>query len=184
MAKKNKTSGKNIVGCGRCGTCCVDPIIPLNDDDVRSITKHTGIPAIELTRFYSFDDMEWPDDSDDWIHLRYGRRLMVLKKLRGRCMFLEDNGCAIYKHRPRVCRIFPYDFQFTEDLSEMDVEMQSRIKGCVASGAKNPEKNKALVQNGRLLFKADQKYRKKLERWNRENPRGTVREFLDWMGLK
>ncbi len=184
MAKGKKEKKKNIVGCGRCGTCCVDPIIPLNDEDVRSITKHTGIPAADLCRFYSEDDMEWPDDSEDWVHLRYGKRLMVLRKVRERCLFLENDGCRIYKFRPRVCRIFPYDFQFTDDLSEMDVDLQDRIKGCVAVGVKSPEKDKVLVQNGRLLFKADQVYRKKIARWNRQRSKGTIKEFLAWLGLK
>lgn len=66
----------------------------------------------------------------------------------------------------------------------MDVEMQERVKDCVASGVNAPEKEKMLVRNARLLFKADQAFRKKIALWNRRKPCGTIRQFLAWLELE
>lgn len=172
------------IDCKRCGSCCIEPIIPVNDDEVRRLMKATGLPARKVTRFFSFDEVEWPWESEDWVELGPGRRLMALRKINDRCMFLTKDGCSVYNVRPRVCRIFPVDFFFNEeDLDDFDVEIQQRIKKCQAVVIKRPEKHKGLVAIGRALFRADQSYQKKVFRWNRSTPRGTITQFLKYLKL-
>lgn len=173
----------NGIDCKRCGTCCVEPIIPVNSKEIKKLLKVTGLPAQKIVRFLSFDVVEWPWESEDWIELGPGRRLMVLRKLNKRCMFLSKSGCTIYDHRPKVCRVFPVDFQFTEDLSEMDTEIQDRVDSCRAEVSKNPQNNEKLVKIGRALFCEDLEYQKEVAKWNRTSPRGTIAEYLTFMNL-
>lgn len=171
------------ISCKRCTNCCTDTIIPINDDEMKKLMRATGLPMNKIVRFYSFDEVHWPKDSEDWVELRAGRRLMALRQKKDRCMFLSPQGCVIYKSRPRVCRLFPVDFYFTEDFDGHEVEIQSRIHGCEA-GVKNlPKNGDKLYQIGLSLFKKDLAYQKKVAGWNDENPRGTAAEFLAFLKL-
>jgi len=33
----------------------------------------------------------------------------------GSCIFLSDNGCTIYEHRPLICRFYPFTMTKTTD---------------------------------------------------------------------
>ena len=35
-------------------------------------------------------------------------RILRIKKKDGKCFFLENGKCTIYKIRPKICRIYPY----------------------------------------------------------------------------
>ena len=166
------------VECAKCAKCCIEPLIPLNDYEVRKITRATGLLASKIVRFVPFEKVSWPKDSDDWVELREGRRIMMLRHHRGKCMFLKNRRCLIYNHRPRVCRLFPVDFDFYEDGDIYEVEIQKRISGCKADVAKIPEKDKDMARIACADFRADENYAQKVAVWNDENPRGTVAEFL------
>ena len=174
----------NNLECSRCALCCTDTIVPLNDYDVRKITRGTGMPADQVVRFFSHDDVEWPRDSNDWVELRQGPRLMALRKRGIYCWFLRNKRCAIYDYRPRPCRTFPVETSFDkDDLDDVDIEMQGFIKKCTARRSPVPDKSSKVVRLSRALFKSDLAYQKKVQRWNETNPRGTIREFLEFMKL-
>ena len=173
----------SVILCGRCSICCKEPVIPINDCEIRKIKKATGMTAKMLVRFYSFEEIKWDEDSEDWVELAAGRRLMSLRKIRNRCIFLTKNGCSIYKARPRVCKIFPVDFFFSDNLENMKVGIQSRIKGCKAKVSPKSKKDKDLIKIGRALFRSDLSYQKKVAKWNRTNPRGTVAQYLDFLKI-
>ncbi len=171
------------IDCKRCGTCCKEPLIPINDLEVRKLVKATGMPGKKIVRFYSIDEIQWDQDADDWVELAVGHRIMAIRKVRDRCVFLTRNGCSVYNHRPRVCRIFPVDFLFEEDSMKMDVERQSRVKGCKAVTPDSSENNMQLVSIGRALYKSDLTYQKKVAKWNRQNYRGTISQYLEYLKI-
>jgi len=171
------------IHCGRCTTCCIEPLIPLNDDDVRQIVAATGMPVEKFVRFVGPDDVDWPEDADEWIRLRTGLRLMVLRQIDDRCYFLGREGCLIYPHRPKICRVFPVDFTFDDELNIVAVERQARIGRCTARTPARPEWSEELVQTGRELYAADQAYQEQVIRWNREARPAGPQEFLAFLGL-
>jgi Fe-S-cluster containining protein len=79
-------------------------IVRRTGDDPRNVVEWAGRERLAL------------DDADYFVHLRTGRRVMVLKHRRGACRFLgADERCGIYPERPLGCRIFPFDPSFAPD---------------------------------------------------------------------
>jgi len=83
--------------CQRCATCCGNTEkrirrILLTNLDVKRIIEATGFKP------------------QDFTYPRKGKPPFIheLIKVDGRCLFLEDNHCRIYKHRPLICRCFPF----------------------------------------------------------------------------
>jgi len=184
MATSQKRVQKSGIQCAGCGSCCEEPVIPLNHDDVKQITKAAGLPVEQVVKFLSFDDVDWPKDAEDWIELEPGRRLMTLRKSRGKCMFLKNKRCEIYENRPRVCMVFPVDFKFSADMSRMSAKVQSRVDECRAWVQKKPRSNEKLAAIARSLFRSDLAYFKKVARWNVKNPRGSIDDYLRYLKLK
>ncbi|MFH1056134.1 MAG: YkgJ family cysteine cluster protein [Candidatus Altiarchaeota archaeon] len=71
--------------CRMCGTCCRFSVIPLTPEDVK---------RLEVGGYKDFSEK------------RNGE--LALKRLNGRCLFVKDDKCTVYEHRPQVCREFPF----------------------------------------------------------------------------
>jgi len=69
-----------------CVKCCIETRMPLTSLDIKRITKQG----------YRIRD---------FVVKRGGER--QLKNVNGRCVFLGDDGCTIYSHRPKGCRFYP-----------------------------------------------------------------------------
>lgn len=91
---------KDDSGCVRCGKCC--KLLHVRTFDIEKIKKATGLKESEFTELHPFTEKRIlktkcdPVDKDIY------------------CMFLErlDDGttsCTIYKDRPWLCRLYPYD---------------------------------------------------------------------------
>ncbi len=79
--------------CLRCRKCCIETEMILLPSDIERIRSL----GYEVERF---------------AELRNG--FYRLKNVDGRCVFLTDRGCRIYRYRPLGCRIYPLIFD--EDL--------------------------------------------------------------------
>ncbi|MBD3388877.1 MAG: hypothetical protein GF416_07400 [Candidatus Altiarchaeales archaeon] len=69
--------------CKLCGNCCRFRVTPLTGEDVRRL-EEAGL-----------------GDGVDRDRMSTGR-------VNGRCVFLVDDRCTAYEHRPQVCRDFPF----------------------------------------------------------------------------
>ena len=49
---------------------------------------------------------------------KIGLPMVALKKIKGKCPFLENDGCQIYVHRPSVCRLYPLGHAFSATRKE------------------------------------------------------------------
>jgi len=45
-------------------------------------------------------------------------RFEMKKAEKGKCLFLEPNGCSIYEFRPLICRFYPFELKFDEALQK------------------------------------------------------------------
>ena len=54
------------------------------------------------------------DEPFGFVVLRQGKRVMVLRHERRKCIYLgPDERCTVYTSRPMGCRVFPLDAEFT-----------------------------------------------------------------------
>jgi hypothetical protein len=87
--------------CNRCSLCCGDA-----KDKVRRIFLleiEAGIISKESSK--AIEDISEKIDG-------FEPYTSVMKKTKeGRCVFLSDNSCSIYKIRPLVCRFYPFQLQ-------------------------------------------------------------------------
>ena len=77
-------SQRDKFACTMCGTCCRFKIIHLTPSDIKRLES---------------------GGYKDFVCKKDGPRL---RRQRGRCMFLTDDKCSVYGHRPQVCREFPF----------------------------------------------------------------------------
>jgi len=83
--------------CLRCGKCCTKLDVMVTPDEERRLEKYGDV-------------------------FERGRVLVYLRKVKGRCIFLENGNCAIYPERPMACVKYPFYFKSKGDAeSRFDV---------------------------------------------------------------
>lgn len=75
--------------CGRCSRCCHHRKIQVNPYEIARLAANLQIGTTEFIQNYT----------DKGVYLS--------KKGKARCVFLEADGCRVYKDRPLVCRLYP-----------------------------------------------------------------------------
>lgn len=103
--------------CTRCGDCCrkASGDLFLTAPDLRRIAEH-----LELT------DEEFFLDYCEVVDLGLATRVSLVADESGACVFLGDQGCEIYEHRPLQCKTFPF---WASNLTDADA-WQSAGKDC------------------------------------------------------
>lgn len=111
--------------CQKCaaegGGCCTGEGsgIFVSLHDVIKINQETGIPLNEIAHFAKVSEqhLKGVEHADPFFfkHFREGKVLQLLRN-DGNCKFLKDvEGCTIFDHRPIICRLFPFSFDFKQD---------------------------------------------------------------------
>ena len=88
-------------GCNRCSRCCGDTEyevrhILLLKNDAERISKET---LLDINNF-----SEEVTGSEPYIY-------EMRKMEKGKCFFLKNNLCTIYKIRPLICRFYPFQLR-------------------------------------------------------------------------
>ena len=85
--------------CQGSGNCCVSRdsygFVYLSPDDLKRFAKDFNISIKMFKEKYC-------QITDGFIHL------IEKNNLNGKCIFLKDNKCSIYKSRPSQCRTWPF----------------------------------------------------------------------------
>lgn len=82
--------------CTGCGQCCTGGpgYVWVSDDDIKTISAHLNISEKEFQKRYL---------------RRIGDRYSLLEDAKSYdCVFLENNRCKIYQHRPAQCSTYPW----------------------------------------------------------------------------
>jgi Fe-S-cluster containining protein len=104
---------KVLFNCTKCGLCCGDTEqktrhILLLESEVTDISAQTSQPKQAFT-------IELTDKAPYNYELK--------KTSQGKCLFLKDNNdCAIYSHRPLICRFYPFELKFMDDKDQYSFE--------------------------------------------------------------
>ena len=87
--------------CVRCALCCGD-----TEDKVRSILLlKTEVDRISKRTLIGLDKFaEKIEGFEPYIY-------QIRKTDDGKCVFLEDNSCSIYKIRPLICGFYPFQLK-------------------------------------------------------------------------
>lgn len=104
--------------CKRCGKCCMgrfgDNTVTVFPSEIRAIMAAAGLGWFDVARPYESDDV----DGKGVIHTF---EWALRRKENGDCAFLEGGKCAVYEHRPRICRTYPMRLEAGElELYECD----------------------------------------------------------------
>lgn len=167
--------------CGRCGTCCSVPLVPVTHRDLGRLVSFTGKRASDIVRFSSPSEMDYDPESGLWIRFRYGKRAMVLKKKEDRCMFLSpEHSCTAYQARPRTCRTFPYSV-LRDESGKAEVTLNG-IVDCRAKKCSSVD-FEALFAEVKKENREDEEYDRIVSRWNSSDAFGGTREFLGYLGF-
>ena len=78
------------IDCTTCGNCCRNLSPCLNKEDLRNLAAGLDLQPEEVIEKYTETDANG----------------LSLKHLP--CIFLKDNKCSIYQHRPSQCASFPH----------------------------------------------------------------------------
>ncbi len=169
--------------CARCGNCCIEPVAPVTDSDVRRLTKASGLPAGRIVRFYSGSEFDYESGRGGWVRLRYGRRVMGLRKPRGRCVFLNpDNRCSVYRARPMTCRTFPFEVMLDAGGEVYSLTL-TEGEFCRHRPGKGTDPD-YLRRTARREDAEDRAYHRRVASWNSSGPHGTRLDFLRFLGLQ
>ncbi|WP_394840657.1 YkgJ family cysteine cluster protein [Pendulispora brunnea] len=188
---------KNIPGarylnfrCTGCGNCCKDPLLPLTQDDILRIIERTGDSPGHIAQVVDKHAIHMDDEPEAFAMLRQGKRVLVLRHEKGRCIYLgDDNRCTIYTSRPLGCRIYPLDPDFNK---EKKLRRLTLVKATECpyemDGSVDVEPLYDLQQR---YWKQHEDYNTKVAEWNRVQRRRrregraaqTAREFFTFLGL-
>lgn len=176
--------------CTGCGNCCKEPLLPLTDEDVRRIVRHTGDAPADIVRWVDKDGIDMDDEPDAFVMLRQGKRVMVLRHQKGACRYLgNDDRCTIYSGRPLGCRLFPFDAEFGPRGGLRRLKLvQATECPYELDGHNEPDAIRALQDRYEAAHEA---FNAKIAEWNglqrRRRRSGkaarTAREFLEFVGL-
>jgi Fe-S-cluster containining protein len=113
--------------CARCASgekgsknCCVEPFMDgsngfgLTITDVARVAEHTGLEPEEFCSLNAVNKEEYEDDPSTYFQpLVFDGKWLGMNGS-GKCRFLGERGCTIFEARPRICRIYPFWFDWDE----------------------------------------------------------------------
>jgi Fe-S-cluster containining protein len=153
--------------------------------DAARLIRHTGLPAGAIVRFCPSSEMAYDADSGLWIKFKSGRRAMVLRKRRGRCVFqTPERSCSAYAARPQTCRTFPYSITIDGGaVTEIALNTVMKCNAVKCQNSKGAIDIDAAIANVRKENREDSEYHKLVKRWNMSYCGGAVKDFLKFVGL-
>ena len=106
MTKVEFTYPNNLLfDCSKCGLCC---------GDTKQKTRHILLLKSEANDISAEINLPIKDFAEQ-IKDKAPYCLEMKKPKEGKCFFLKDNQCSIYKLRPLVCRFYPFELKFDPD---------------------------------------------------------------------
>lgn len=83
----------NSIDCLNCANCCKTTSPIFRDKDINRLAKHLKIKSSQFIETY----LKMDSDND-----------YVLQRTPCPFLWLDDNKCSVYEHRPLACREYPH----------------------------------------------------------------------------
>jgi Fe-S-cluster containining protein len=132
MADEFMRSGLRF-SCTRCSSCCrfVPGYVFLTEADLKRLQWGTGLSRSELLTAYCRQ-----------VNVNGIMRLSLKEKNNFDCVFWEEKGCSIYRHRPLQCRSFPF---WTSNLASVQA-WQALTRTCPGVGRGKLHSRRTIVR--------------------------------------
>ena len=155
-----------ILGCERCGRCCISYGVSVTHLDIMRIARATGRKPSDFVAAI-------PDDpkmrAKRVVALIDGRRSVICLRWSRDCVcpFYTGSGCAAYDARPMVCRIYP----FTVSWGRL---VDSELRACPSRW--RSENEAAYIADYKRYDGELEAYARIVKEWNRKG--GSLSGFL------
>lgn len=176
--------------CNECGNCCRALRVAVTHVDLRRLAHGLGRSPDSLVDWLPPDRVDMTGEPSSFVELREGRRLMVLAQREGACHLLDARQrCSAYEHRPRDCRLFPFDLG-RDDVGRVNRVSRLELEGC-GDERGEPADLAALAASDELRWQELRDYHARVERWNRlaghrrrfRQRLGDANEFLTFLSI-
>jgi Fe-S-cluster containining protein len=176
--------------CNGCGACCRALRVAVTHRDLRRLASGLRRRAVELVDWLAPDAVDMTGEPDSFVELSAGRRLMVLAQRGGACMLLDAaQRCSAYAHRPRDCRLFPFDLS-RDAAGSVTALSRLELEGCGDERGPSASLDELADLDGERWAELGE-YRAHVARWNRlarhrrrfRQRVGDGEAFLAWLGL-
>jgi len=138
--------------CKICGACCKgEGSVFLYPEDLKKIAKNLSMTIQEtIDKYTEYVMMETIEKSGSYSYLPF----LVLKKVKGSCVFSNSNLCEIHKFKPFQCLHTPFVSEFFSDESWRKQLMVE----CPALGKMKENEFAEYSVTGEKSEKAEQEY--------------------------
>jgi Fe-S-cluster containining protein len=96
--------------CTQCGACCTGSpgYVWISDEEIISMANFLNVTLEVFIKKYT--------------RSIYGKRALLEDKKSYDCIFLKDNTCSLYTHRPTQCKTYPWWPEIVESKESWDEE--------------------------------------------------------------
>lgn len=150
--KEQKQSICGMCASGKYGTtdCCTSPFLRKHSGfclsllDVARIFNYTKMNPDSFCEISDIDTEDYQKNPDDYFsQIIFNGKILGMKGS-GKCIFLGDKGCKIFKARPMVCRIHPLWFE--EINGDINIFIDIKENCLILKRAKTPN-NSSIYQD-------------------------------------
>jgi len=154
------------MNCARCGACCTSFGVCITPDDIRRISKATGMLPSEFVD--TVQDYPGRERTEPALLIDGGMQILVLRRsLSNKCFFYSPEGCKIYAHRPLLCRTYP----FKKGMKDM------RSRACPSEWAPEGSEREHYEHDILLYEKEIAEFQKFAKEWNSKGG-GSLKQLL------
>ncbi len=155
--------------CEQCikegGGCCnnTESAIFVTLHDALRIKKATGLEFDEFLAFDKIPDAwfkELKKAQDAFLNMFVDNKILQLKLTDKGCPFLGPKGCLIFKHRPGLCRLFPFNYKIIKGKVVLSFE---KLEDCTIV-EKHADPERALKEMGENV----EEFKKFCKRYDKE----------------
>jgi Fe-S-cluster containining protein len=124
------------------------------------------------------------DNDPSWVRFGKQKRVMALKRIRDRCVFLDNatNRCTIYEHRPVTCRDHPFNLTYSASGALEKISLSRIVKCPHAWDGKIQRRELRHINNWNE--QQQETYVSKIKAWHKaKRGRKSAKKFLRFLGF-
>jgi Fe-S-cluster containining protein len=169
--------------CASCGArCCNRFAVCVTGFDILRLAEGTGRPAPDFAFCHEANLVSYRHDPTFFLFDNKGKMkefLLTLKRKKTNyCEFSKHSkGCAVYAHRPMVCRSYPFVYDRESDIKYVNAPVCWRLWR--EEEVDRTYFSDIMDRHAKELFE----YGKIARRWNAERAKkgGTFEDYLDFI---
>lgn len=152
---------KIFFSCNQCGECCREMDVPLTHFDIARIVDSKTDFDIEM--FVTLHPSSEKSLDAILLYGEYQEMYLSNKLSDNTCLFLKENICSIYQHRPNSCRTWPLSKNIKNQLEIDNIAQKLVDLACDKKRFKDHKNISEIINEGIEELKI---YRELVKKWN------------------